>query len=100
MPELLRPLFWDCEFDQLSWQEHRDFVTRRILSVGTWESICWLRTRLSDSALREWIERRQGRGLSAQQLRFWELVLDLPSKMVDTWLVSPGRSTWQESSRG
>ena len=93
--EMLRPLFWDCEFDQLDWEQHRDFVIRRVLESGTWDTICWLRRELGDAALREWICRYQGRSLSPQQLRFWELILDLPAESVDVWLRSPSRAVWE-----
>jgi hypothetical protein len=95
LPELLREFFWDCNFDRLSWAEHCEFLTRRILSAGSWDAVCWLRSRLDDHALREWIERHQGRWLSPPQLQFWELVLDLPSALVDTWLDSEGRRIWE-----
>lgn len=97
LPEMLRRWFWDCDFDQLTWEEHRDFVVRRVLSAGTWDAVCWLRARLGDSALRQWIQQHQGRSLSSPQLRFWELVLDLAPGLVDTWLASPGRKIWEGS---
>ncbi len=99
LPETFRPLFWDCEFTDVTWREHRDFVIRRILSDGTWDAIGWLRTRLGDAALRDWIQRHRGRGLNPQQLRFWELVLDLPSDLVDSWLDSQERRLWKERIR-
>ena len=42
LPEMLRPLFWDSDFDQLTWRDHRDYVLRCVLSVGTWDAVCWL----------------------------------------------------------
>ena len=100
LPEMLRPLFWDSDFEQISWREHRDYVVRRVLSAGTWEAVCWLRARLDDVALRAWIEQHEGRGLSSRQLRFWEVVLDLPSGLVDAWLGSEGRRIWEGRGRG
>ena len=98
LPEMLRRWFWDCDFDQLTWQEHRDFVVRRVLSVGSWDAVCWVRAELGDSALRDWIVRHQGRGLSSQQLRFWELILDFPAGLIDPWLASPERRIWEGRS--
>ena len=100
LPETLRRWFWDCDFDGLTWEEHRDFVVRRILSVGTWDAIRWLRTKAGDSTVREWIEQHRGRGLSSQQLRFWELVLDLAPGLVDAWLAAPERRIWEGRSAG
>jgi hypothetical protein len=104
LPETLRRWFWDCDFDQLTWEEHRDFLIRRILSLGTWDAVCWVRVKVGDFALREWIEQHHGRGLSSQQLRFWGVILDLAPSVVDAWLASPERKIWEgrthvESSR-
>jgi hypothetical protein len=94
LPEALRPLFWDHDFDALSWHRDRDFIIGRILAAGTWESIRWLRARIGDCGVRDWILRHAGRGLTPQQLRFWELVLGLPQQEVDAWLAREGRQVW------
>lgn len=99
IPETLRPLFWDCDFDALQWGEHHDFIVRRILVDGPWEAVRWLRSQLGDAELRAWIERHEGRPLSPQQLRFWQVILDLPAQMVDAWLQSPERRIWKERVR-
>jgi len=95
LPETLRPLFWDCDFAQLDWQQHRDFIVRRILASGPWDAVCWLRTRLGDQTLAAWIVQHEGRSLSSQQLRFWELILDLPAELVNAWLQSDERRIWE-----
>ncbi len=99
LPELVRPLFWDQDFDALDWREHRDFIIRRVLVAGSWDAIVWLRSQLSNDELRAWIERHDGRSLSPQQLRFWQVILDLPAASVDAWLQSPGRRIWNERVR-
>jgi hypothetical protein len=88
-------LFWDCDFATLDWQQHRDFIVRRVLASGTWDAVCWLRTRLGDPALAGWIGQHEGRSLSSQQLRFWELILDLPAELVNAWLQSDERRIWE-----
>ncbi len=95
LPQALRPLFWEYDFARLSWKADADLITSKILTVGDWDSICWLRRRLSNSALRDWIERRRGAGLSARQLRFWELMLGLPRRQVNAWLADPARRLWE-----
>lgn len=94
VPEFLRPLFWDCDFDQLRWDEYRDFITGRILISGHWDTIQWLRRQIGDEGLRSWIRRREGRGLSPQQLRFWELILELSKAEVDRWLAAQEANPW------
>jgi hypothetical protein len=99
LPEELRPLLWDYDFDQMTWEADRDLVTARVLTDGLWSAVTWLRTRLSDDDLRRWIQIRHGRGLSPQQLRFWELILDLPHRRVSSWLARPERRTWDQRVR-
>lgn len=94
LPRQLRAFFWDYDFACLTWAEDRELIIARLLAVGNWQAIQWLRGRLGDPALREWLERRQGAGLSPRQLRFWELVLGLPHRQVSTWLAAPGRQVW------
>jgi hypothetical protein len=98
LPPVLRPLFWDCDFSQLDWQTHRDFIVRRVLVEGDWDAVCWLRRELGDAGLREWILQHEGRALSPQQLRFWELILDLPKDEVDRWLQADARAIWEGRS--
>ena len=93
---MLRPLFWDCDFDQLDWQQHRDFIIRRVLVEGPWDAIRWIRREVGDQVLRDWMERCHGRPLSPPQLRFWELILELPMGLVDSWLQSAGRRIWDQ----
>jgi len=37
---------------------------------------------------------RHGAGLSPHQLRFWELIWNLPRRHLNTWLAAPGRAVW------
>lgn len=94
LPESLRRLFWDYDFSRLSWDGDRDLVTARVLAAGSWRDIGWLRSRLGDETLAAWITARRGRGLSPQQLRFWELILGLPTADVDAWLEARRSDPW------
>ena len=95
-PDLLQPFFWDCDFTRLDWNEHRDFIIRRVLQSGSWEAITWLRRQSGDDVLRGWIEERRGGGLTARQLRFWELVLDLPHAEVNHWVGAARNTLWEQ----
>lgn len=99
LPAFVRSLFWDCDRRTVCWREHKDFVIGRVLGSGTWEAVQWLRKQLGDSAVREWLLCRRGRGLSPRQVRFWELVLDLPRREVDAWLRDEARQVWDQRIR-
>lgn len=95
LPEPLRALFWDHDFAALDWRRDREFVIGRVLETGSWDAIRWLRREAGDQSLRDWILRHSGRSLSSEQLRFWQLILDLPADVVDVWLQSPERRIWE-----
>ena len=100
LPEQLRALFWEYDFDDLSWEDDSDLIVARVLERGTWSDVLWLRRTLGDVALLGWITKRQGRGLSARDLRFWEVVLSIPHAQVTAWIDQPGRSVWEFRTAG
>lgn len=95
LPKELAPLFWDCDFATLRWRAHRDFIIGRVLESGTFDDWKWLRSTMRDFRLRSWIIERSGRGLSKRQLRYWELILDLPHATVNRWMAAPALKLWE-----
>jgi hypothetical protein len=96
LPHSLKALFWDYPFETLTWEQDHELILSRILTSGNWDAVTWLRSRAGDHSLKEWIERHQGKGLSPQQLRFWELILGLPHRQVNIWLSSERRKIWEK----
>lgn len=94
LPTRLRQCFWDCDFSSLSWEDHRDYIIKRILTHGDWNSVRWLRVCLGDAALRRWIEENAGGGMDPRQLRFWGLILRIPEPAVDAWVAAEKQSLW------
>jgi hypothetical protein len=94
IPDELRPLFWDCDFERLQWPADRDFITARVLASGEWDAVQWLRRTAGDDAIEEWLKRRKGGGLSPEQLRFWKLILHIPHRTANAWIVESNRSPW------
>lgn len=94
LPPFVRELFWDYAAGAVRWDCDRDLIMGRVLSAGTWDAVQWLRRQVGDEELRAWIEASEGRCLSPQQLRYWQHILDLPSRKVDRWLRSERRSVW------
>jgi hypothetical protein len=94
LPVSVKKLFWDTNPRALRLDRHREAIIGRVLAVGTWADVVWLRRQIGDSAIREWIVRHEGRGLTPQQLRFWQLLVDLPRRQVDLWLHSESRQVW------
>jgi len=94
LPPFVRGLFWDLDPRSLRWDRDQELIVGRILASGPWETVQWLRARTGDEALRGWIEKHEGKGLSPQQLRYWQLVLGIPKRQVDRWLQSDRRQVW------
>ncbi len=95
IPESVNAILWEYDAGTLDWTTDRDLIIGRVLSHGTWDDISWLRDRLGDDALRLWIEVHEGGGLSPRQLRFWEIIVDLPSRRVDAWVTRLRSSIWE-----
>lgn len=94
LPKYLRSFFWDYPFESLSLVKDRDLIIRRLLSSGSWDAVCWLRRRIGDQELRDWIISHQGRGLTPRQMRFWGLLYDLPAKEVNHWVQVARSGIW------
>ena len=94
LPQAFRRYFWDVDADDLRWTAARDFIIERLLQSGSWESVQWLRSRLGDAELREWILVRHGAALTCERLRYWQLALDLPAAQVDRWVAAARADVW------
>lgn len=98
LPDGIRSLLHDTAPAGVSWEQHEDFLVDRILADGDWDSVRWLRRTAGDAAIRVRILATRGRRLSPRQIRLWQLLLDLPQDLVDTWLADPNRSVWDRRS--
>jgi hypothetical protein len=99
LPASLRRLFWDHDAAKLSWRRDRDLILARVLGQGGWREAQALRARLGDAAIREWLLRRRGRGLSPSRIRFWELILGIAHREADAWVRAARRSPWHDRAR-
>jgi hypothetical protein len=94
LPAHLDHLFWEYDVEKLRWPSDRNLVIAKILERGTWDDIRWLRSAVSDEVLYRWLLRSRGRGLSPPQMRYWQLILNLPPDEVERWLSDPSRRIW------
>ena len=88
-------LFWEYDPNLISWEKDRDLIIFKILSVGDWDAVSWLWKNLPAHELKEWLIKREGRGIDARRLRFWELALHIPHDLVTQWINAPGREVWE-----
>ena len=94
LPQFVHDLFWDADRSQVSWEQRRDFVTKRVLMRGGWKAIQWLRSQLGEDELRRWIIQRKGRGLEPRKLRFWQIALHIDPAEVDKWIAASASNPW------
>ena len=96
LPKSLRPYFWDYSFSSLSLLEDKELIIRRLLTNGSWDTICWLRKQIGDQELRDWLLAHKGRGLSPRQLRFWGVIYELPARRVNGWVRDAQNGVWKK----
>ena len=94
LPRSLRSLFWDCNPARLRWDRDREVILGRVLREGGWSHAQLMRARVGDEAIRAFILRHRGRGMSPNRLRFWQLLLGLPSRQADAWVRTARLSSW------
>jgi hypothetical protein len=94
LPLELKPLFWEYDFDTLSWDKDRDLVVSKVLNSGSWDNLQWLRGCVGDRYLRDWITAHKGRGMGRRDLRFYQFLFRIPKKLISEWLAAPERKIW------
>ncbi len=94
LPPRLRVLFWDTDAARLDLTRNREFVCARLLQEGGLAEVKFLRVRYGDAALRKWIVRHRARGMTPNRIRFWQLLLQLPERLVSPWLRRARRGDW------
>lgn len=94
LPDFLRPLFWEHDFDALAWPSDRDLVIAKVLEVGDPEAFAWLRSTIGSDYLRNWLVARGGRGLDLRRIRYFEAILGIPSHVADRWIRALESDPW------
>ncbi len=91
LPELLRCLFPGYELESLSLPRDSDLVMLHVLTRGGKEHLRWLVRRFGDAAIRRWILKHRGRGLTIKQMSAW-----VPQRTAARWLAdNPYARLWE-----
>ena len=90
LPEFLRPLFWEVDFDRLRLSGHERYIIERVLEYGDDPAIRWLRRTFSAETIADVV--RRSRKLSRNTATLWALVLDIPKDQIQC-LSKPYRLT-------
>lgn len=73
LPESLRGLFWDADFDRLDPVRHARFIAERLLEKTTPEAFYWLLSHYTREELRAVVQ--ASRRLPPRDRKFWRLYL-------------------------
>lgn len=96
LPRSLWHYFPEYDAQGLSPTADSDTILGRLLDTGGIDAIRWLRAAVPAQELRDFIRRRQGRGLSPKNLRFWALILGLSAREVDPWVREAASGPWAD----
>ncbi len=80
LPEFLRPLFWDVDFDRLRVPGHERYIIERILELGDDAAVRWMFRRFSQDQIVQTL--RRSRSLSRKSALFWADILNVPRKSI------------------
>ena len=94
LPPAVKALLWEYPAGQLTWEREGDLIIGKVLMYGDWESVRWLIGTAGHEGIRQWLERRRGRGLDARRLRFWENILGLKHREVSQWIEEQKGEPW------
>ena len=80
LPEFLRPLFWEVDFDQLRVRGHERYIIERVLEYGDDQAIRGLYHTFGPYAIADVV--RRSRKISRNTATLWALVLGIPREQV------------------
>lgn len=80
LPEFLRPLFWDVDFDQLRIPGHERYIIERILELGDDAAVRWAWRTFSPEAITQTV--RRSRTISPNTASLWALILGIPRRSI------------------
>jgi hypothetical protein len=80
LPEFLRPLFWDVDFDQLRIPGHERYIIERILELGDDAAVRWMWRTFGPEAIAETV--RRSRAISPNTANLWACFLGIPRRRI------------------
>lgn len=82
-PSGIRALLWDLDPHLISVDQDTDSIIPRIMITDDPDLLRWLRQRIGDASIREWILARRGGDIGDFDLFPWTVLLDIPEDAVD-----------------
>jgi hypothetical protein len=76
LPEELRDLFWEFDVQELRVATAKTTIFLKVLTRGRKKHRVWLAQRFGREQVKDWIVRRQGRGITTATMREWGVSAD------------------------
>ena len=75
LPSTYKKYFWDCDFNQLDLNLHKEFILKRLLNFGDLEAIKFVLTKFSHHYVSNMIKQKGEKVLSRTNLLFWQKLI-------------------------
>jgi len=72
LPITYKKFFWDCNFSDLSMEDHKMFILKRLLAYGDLRSIKFLVNQYTQKEVSDYIITKGNNTLSRNNLFFWQ----------------------------
>ncbi len=98
LPEFLRPLFRECELEEIDVNRHSDFIMARVMERGNLEAMRWLRKTYESEEMISFMERRGRLVLPLRELNYWVFVAGVSDEKRRLWLDEAARKkcVWRD----
>lgn len=75
LPEKYKKYFWDCDFNSLDWNDHKEYILKRLLSFGNLEAIKLILKEFSHQEIKIFIQTKGSFTLSRTNYLFWKRIV-------------------------
>ena len=72
LPSTYKKYFWDCDFELLDLNVHREFILKRLLNFGDLEAIKFILTEFSHRYVENIVKQKGQKILSRTNFLFWQ----------------------------
>lgn len=73
IPQQFKVLFWDCKFNQVDIDRHKQFIIERLLEKGNMDAVKWVFNNFRKQAIFNIVQTSQN--ISSKTKNFWDIVL-------------------------
>ncbi|MCM8784368.1 MAG: hypothetical protein NC818_06330 [Candidatus Omnitrophica bacterium] len=80
LPKFLKKYFWDTDFEQIDFKNHRVYVLKRILEYGDEEAVRWMFKEFRKDEIKNTL--CKFRGYSPKTANFWALILGIEKERI------------------